>query len=62
MRQSLLRSHNKSEIKSLISKEANKNKDESENKIYISFEEWGEGENINIYSTGQRVVNNTFIN
>ncbi len=24
------------------------------------LEEWGEGENINIYITGQRAVNNTF--
>jgi hypothetical protein len=60
MRQSLLHSHDKSDIISLISKEANKNKNEREIKVDIPFEEWGEGENINIYITGQRVVNNTF--
>ena len=60
MRQSLLHSHDKSDIISLISKEANKNKNEREVKVDIPFEEWGEGENTNIYITGQRVVNNTF--
>ena len=60
MRQSLLHSHDKSDIISLISKEANKNKNEREAKVDIPFEEWGEGENTNIYITGQRVVNNTF--
>jgi hypothetical protein len=59
MLQSLLHSHNKGEILSLISKEANKSKNESENKVDIPLEEWREGENINIYITGQR-VNNTF--
>ncbi len=60
MRQSLLHSNDKSDIISLISREANKNKTEREIKVDIPFEEWGEGENINIYITGQRVVNNTF--
>ena len=60
MRHSLLHSNDKSDIISLISKEANKNKNESDNKVDIPFEEWGEGENINIYITGHRVVNNTF--
>ena len=60
MRQSLLHSNDKSDIISLISKEANKNKNESDNKVDIPFEEWGEGEKINIYITGQRVVNNAF--
>jgi hypothetical protein len=41
-------------------KEAKKNKNESDNKVDIPFEEWGEGENVNIYITGQRVVNNRF--
>ncbi len=59
MRQSLLHSHDKSDIISLISKEATKNKNERELKDDIPFEEWGEGENIDIYITGQRVVNNT---
>jgi hypothetical protein len=45
---------------SLISKEANKNKSERDIRVDIPFEEWGEGENTNIYITGQRVVNNTF--
>jgi hypothetical protein len=62
MRQSLLHSHDKSNIISLISEEANKNKNEREVKVDIPFEEWGEGENIYIYITGQRVVNNTFYN
>jgi len=52
MRQSLLHSHDKSDIISLISKEANKNKKEREIKVDIPFEEWGEGKNINIYITG----------
>ena len=62
MRLSLLHSNDKSDIISLISKEANKNKNKSEreNKVDIPFEKWGEGENINIYITGQRVVNNAF--
>ncbi len=62
MRQSLLHSHDKSDIISLISKEANIIKIEREVKVDIPFEEWGEGENTNIYITGQRVVNNTFYN
>ena len=60
MRQSLLHSNDKSDIISLISKEANKNKTERENKVDIPFEEWDQGENINIYITEQRIVNNTF--
>ena len=60
MRKSLLHSNDKSDIISLISKEASKNKNERDVKVDIPFEEWGEGENINIYITGQRVVNNTF--
>ena len=60
MRQSLLHSNDKSDIISLISKEASKNKTERDIKVDIPFEEWGEGENINIYITGQRVVNNAF--
>jgi hypothetical protein len=60
MRKSLLHSHDKSDIISLISKEASKNKNERDIKVDIPFEEWGNGENINIYITGQRVVNNTF--
>ena len=60
MRQSLLHSNDKSDIISLISKEASKNKTERDIKVDIPFEEWGNGENINIYITGQRVVNNTF--
>jgi hypothetical protein len=60
MRKSLLHSHDKSDIISLISKEASKNKTERDIKVDIPFEEWGNGENINIYITGQRVVNNTF--
>jgi hypothetical protein len=60
MRKSLLHSNDKSDIISLISKEASKNKNERDIKVDIPFEEWGEGENINIYITGQRVVNNTF--
>ncbi len=47
-------------ILSLFSKGANKNENESDNKVDIPFEEWVGGENINIYITGQRVVNNTF--
>ncbi len=64
MRQSLLHSNDKSDVISLISKEANKNKNKSEreHKVDIPSEKWGEGENINIYITGQRVVNNAFIN
>jgi hypothetical protein len=50
MRQSLLHSNDKSDIISLISKEANNNKNECENKVDIPFEEWREGENINIIS------------
>ena len=60
MRQSLLHSNDKSDIISLISKEASKNKTERDIKVDIPFEEWGNGENTNIYITGQRVVNNTF--
>jgi predicted RND superfamily exporter protein len=60
MRKSLLHSNDKSDIISLISKEANKNKSERKIKVDIPFEEWGDGESINIYITGQRVVNNTF--
>ena len=60
MRKSLLHSHDKSDIISLISKESSKNKTERDIKVDIPFEEWGNGENINIYITGQRVVNNTF--
>ena len=60
MRQSLLHSNDKSDIISLISKESSKNKSERDIKVDIPFEEWGEGENINIYITGQRVVNNAF--
>ncbi len=60
MRQSLLHSNNKSDFMSLFSKEGNKNKTEREIKVDIPFEEWGEGENINIYIISQRVVNNTF--
>ena len=62
MRQSLLHSNDKSDIISLISKEASKNKTERDIKVDIPFEEWGNDENINIYITGQRVVNNAFIN
>ncbi len=40
----------------IFSKEANKNKNIRENKVDIPFEEWGDGENIDIYITGQRVV------
>ena len=60
MRQSLLHSNDKSDILSLMIKEANKNKNDNDNKVDIPFEEWGEGENTNIYITGQRVVNNAF--
>ncbi len=60
MRLSLLHSNDKSDIISLISKEANKNKSEREIKVDIPFEKWDEGENINIYITGHRVVNNAF--
>ena len=60
MRKSLLHSHDKSDIISLISKESSKNKTERDIKVDIPFEEWGNGEDINIYITGQRVVNNTF--
>jgi hypothetical protein len=49
MRKSLLHSNDKSDIISLISKEANKNKSERENKVDIPFEEWCDGESINIY-------------
>ena len=42
MRKSLLHSNDKSDIISLISKEANKNKNESDNKVDIPFEELGE--------------------
>jgi hypothetical protein len=58
MRQSLLHSNDKSDIISLISKEARKNKTERD--IKVPFEEWGNDENIKIYITGQRVVNDTF--
>jgi hypothetical protein len=60
MRQSLLHSNDKSDIISLISKEANKNKSERDIKVDIPFEEWGNGEDTNIYITTQRVVNNAF--
>ena len=40
MRQSLLHSNDKSDIISLISKEANKNESERVNKVDIPFEEW----------------------
>jgi hypothetical protein len=33
---------------------------ELQQSVDIPFEEWGEGEKINIYITGQRVVNNAF--
>jgi hypothetical protein len=56
MIQSLLHSNDKSDIISLISKEANK----VEMSVTIEFEEWKDGENNNVYITGQRVVNNTF--
>jgi hypothetical protein len=59
MRKSLLHSNDKSDIISLISKGANKSKSKREIKVDIPFEEWGDGESINIYITGQRVVNNT---
>ena len=51
MRKSLSHSNDKSDFQviSLISKEANKNKSEREIKVDIPFEEWGEGESINIY-------------
>ena len=59
-----LYSNDKSDIISLISKEADKNISEREIKVDVPFEEWGEGESINIYIyiyiTGHRVVNNTF--
>ena len=59
MRTLLLHSNDKSDV-SLISKEANKNKSENDFKGDVHIEEKGEGENIYIYITGQRVVNNTF--
>ena len=62
MRQSLLHSHNKSEIISLMIKEAKRKHDDERDgiKVDIPFDEWDKGEGITIYITGQRVVNNTF--
>ena len=61
MRASLLHSNDKSDIISLISKEAKKeSKKERQIKVDIPFEEWDKDENINIYITEKRVVNDTF--
>ena len=61
MRSSLLHSNDKSDIISLISKEAKKEeKKERHIKVDIPFEEWDKDENINIYITEKRVVNDTF--
>ena len=60
MRKSLLHSHDKSDIISLISKESSKNKTERDIKVDIPFEEWCNGEIINIYIKGKRLLNNTF--
>jgi hypothetical protein len=52
MRQSLLHSHNKSEILSLMIKEAKKHNDERDViKVDIPFEEWDKGDCVTIYIT-----------
>ncbi len=55
-----LHSNDKSDIISLISKEAKKGKNEREVKVDIPFEEWDKGENININITEKRIVKNIF--
>jgi hypothetical protein len=60
MRHSLLHSNDKSDIISLISKEAKKSKNEREIKVDIPFEDWDKGTNINIFITEKRKVNDTF--
>jgi hypothetical protein len=59
MRQSLLHSHSKSEILSLMIKEAKKHDNESDIiKVDFPFEEWDKGDCVTIYITGQHEVNN----
>ena len=54
-----MNSHDKSDITSLISKEANKINERKIN-VDVSFEEWGENGNIKIYIKGQHVIQNTY--
>ena len=60
----LLHSNDKSDIFSLISKEAKKSKNEREIKVDIPFEDWDKGTNINIFTEQSKdcKVQNELIN
>ena len=61
IKKSLLNSNSKSELMSLLSLEAKKeSKNDREHKVDIPFEQWGEGEKLNIYITKNREVNDQF--
>ena len=60
MRHSLLHVNDKSDIMSMLSKEAKKETKKKEMKVDIRFEEWSKGENNDIYITKSRIVNDEF--
>ena len=60
MRHSLLHVNDKSDIMSMLSKEAKKETNKKEIKVDIPFEEWSNGESTDIYITKSRIVNDEF--
>jgi hypothetical protein len=60
MRHSLLHVNDKSDIMSMLSKEAKKETKKKEIKVDIPCEEWSNGENNDIYITKSCIINDEF--